>query len=330
MIRRRTFISLLTGGLPFLALRSFAQPVGRIVRVGYLSLLSPDPTSSGGEFFRGIREELAKRGYVVGRNIVFEERYALGQADKLPALAADLAESNVDVIVAGPTTAIRAAHVATTKIPIVMAFSGDDPVKSGFVKSLARPGTNVTGVTAQVRDIAPKWVELLRNVVGSIERVAVLTNPAQPEHASYLSVMQETLPAGMRLQIAEVRQRQYEEAFAGMRKEHTQGLVILGNVLFTQDSGQLADLALSYRLPSVYLFKAFPDAGGLMSYGPSHHEIFDLAAEYIDRILKGSRPGELPVRQPTKFELVINAKTAKTLGITIPQPLLLLANEVIQ
>lgn len=327
MIRRRAFIA---GGLALLTSRVLAQPAGKVFRLGYLSLLSPDPGSAGGVFFLGLQLALTKLGYVVDRNIVFEERFARGQADKLPALAAELVQSNVEVILAGPAIAIRAALNATSRIPIVMAFSGDDPVKNGFVKSIARPGTNVTGVTAQVRDIAPKWVEKLRDVMPGIERIAILANPARVEHADYVTVLQDTRPAGVRLQTVEIREpRQYQEAFSAATKARAQALVILPDAIFTQDAGRLAALALSHRLPSIYLFREFPAAGGLMAYGPDHHEIFDLAAEYVVNILKGANPGELPVRQPMNFELVVNARTAAALGLTIP-PSILAGAEVIR
>jgi putative ABC transport system substrate-binding protein len=199
------------------------------------------------------------------------------------------------------------------------------------VKSLAHPATNVTGVTAQVRDVAPKWVPLLLDVAPGIRRVAVLTNPAQAEHAMYINVMQNTLPAGIQLQIVEAGDpRQYEGAFATMNQAHAEALVILGNAIFTQDSTRLATLALSHRLPSIYLFRAFPDAGGLMSYGPDHHEIFDLASAYVDKILRGAKPGVLPVQQPTKFQLIVNEKTARALGLRFPQSIVARASEVIR
>ena len=331
MNRRRTIIGFLACGPLVTMQRSHAQPAGKVFLVGYLNLLSSDPESPGGQFFRGLRDRLAERGYVLGRNIAFDEKYANGQADRLPRLAAELVQSNVDVIVAGPAVAIRAASDATNKIPIVMAFSADDPVKSGFVKSLNHPGTNVTGVTAQGRDLAPKLVEHLLEFVPGVRHVAVLMNPAAAEHGAYFDAMQTRLPAGIRLQRVEAGQpRQYEDAFATMKSEHAEALVILGNAIFTQDSRQLASLALSHKLPSIYLYRTFPDEGGLMSYGPDHREIFELASEYVDKILKGTNPGMLPVRQPTKFELIVNERTAKALGLSVPRAVLARANEVIR
>ena len=276
-------------------------------------------------------EGLRRRGYVVGRDIVIEDKSADGKADRLPALASELVGLKVDLIVAGAAVAIRAAHDATTTIPIVMAFSGEDPVKSGFVASLGRPGGNVTGVTAVARDLAPKTLELLRDAVPGLTRVAILTNPARPEHAEYLRIVQAVRPQGMQLQVLEAAgPDQYAAAFAAMTQQHAQGLVIFGDVMFTRDSERLAELARLHALPSAYLHKAFVVAGGLMAYGPDLRQLLDLATKYIDQILKGANPGALPVQQPTTFKLAINIKTAKALGLTIPKSLLLRVDEVIE
>ena len=229
----------------------------------------------------------------------------------------------VDVIGAGHSSAIRAARDATTTIPIVMSFIGDDPVKSGFVTSLARPGGNVTGVTAVARDLAPKTLDLLRDAVPGLTRIAVLTNPARPEHTEYVRILQAVRPQRIELQVLEVRSpEQYDAAFAAMTKQRAEGLVILGDIMFTRDSKRLANLALLHRLPSVYLWNAFARAGGLMAYGPDLRQLLDLGTEYVDKILRGAKPGELPIQQPTSFKLVINATTAKALGMTIPQSVL--------
>jgi putative ABC transport system substrate-binding protein len=304
-----------------------AQPATKVIRIGTLVLTSLGNVTLA-EF---VGEALAKRGYAIGRGVVFVERNAEGRPDRLPALAGELVRLNVDVIVAGAAPAIRAAHDATSKIPVVMAFSGDDPVKAGFVASLGRPGGNVTGVTALARDLMPKMLEKLRDAAPGISRVAVLANPSRPEHAAYLNTMQATPPPGMQLQPFEAAgPEQLEAAFNAMTKAHVEGLVILGDVMFTRDSARLAELALSHRLPSVYLFSAYVQAGGLLAYGPSEPELLDLAADYVDKILKGSNPAEMPVQQPTKFDLEINMKTAKALGLAIPQALQQQAREVIR
>ncbi|MEJ8826918.1 ABC transporter substrate-binding protein [Variovorax humicola] len=304
-----------------------ARQAGRVYKIGVLSLTAFDGTTLA----RVVTEGLGRRGYVVGRNIVIEDKFADGKVDRLPALAAELVDFKVDLIVAGAAVAIRAAHDATRTIPIVMAFSGEDPVKSGFVASLGRPGGNVTGVTAVARDLAPKTLELLRDAVPGLTRVAVLTNPARPEHAEYLRVVQAVSPQGMQLQVFEAAgPDQYDAAFAAMTQQRADGLVIFGDVMFTRDSERLAELARLHALPSVYLHKAFVVSGGLMTYGPDLRQLLDLATEYVDKILKGANPGALPVQQPTTFKLAINIKTAKALGLTIPPSLLLRADEVIQ
>jgi len=304
-----------------------AQQVGRVYRIGVLSVTAFDGTTLA----KVITEGLRRRGYVVGRDILIEDKFADGKVDRLPALAAELVSLKVDLIVAGAAVAIRAAHDATTTIPIVMAFSGEDPVKSGFVTSLGRPGGNVTGVTAVARDLAPKTLELLRDAVPGLTRVAVLTNPARPEHAEYMRIVQAMRPQGMQLQVLEAAgPDQYDAAFSAMSQGHAEGLLIFGDVMFTRDSERLAELARLHALPSVYLHKAFVVAGGLMTYGPDLRQLLDLATEYVDKILKGANPGALPVQQPTTFKLAINIKTAKALGLTIPPSLLLRADEVIQ
>ena len=293
-----------------------AQPTGRVYRIGVLSLTTFDGTTLA----KVMAEGLSRRGYVVGRNIVIEDKSADGKVDRLPALASELVGLKVDLIVAGAAVAIRAAHDATTTIPIVMAFSGEDPVKSGFVASLGRPGGNVTGVTAVARDLTPKTLELLRDAVPGLTRVAVLINPTRPEHTEYLRIVQAVRPQGMQLQVLEAAgPDQYGAAFAAMTRQRAEGLVIFGDVMFTRDSKRLAELARLHALPSAYLHKAFAVAGGLMAYGPDLRQLLDLATEYIDKILKGANPGALPVQQPTTFKLAINIKTAKALGLTIPQ-----------
>jgi putative ABC transport system substrate-binding protein len=308
-----------------LSLAAAAQQAGRVYRIGILSLTSFENTTLAAVTIEG----LGRLGYVVGRNIVVEDKFADGKMERLPALAAELVRLKVDVIVAGSTVSVRAARDATTTIPIVMSFSGDDPVKSGFVTSLSRPGGNITGVTAFARDLAPKTIELLRDAVPGLTRLAVLTNPSRPEHAEYVRLVQAVRPQGMQLQVLEAASPdQYDAAFAAMTKQRAQGLVILGDLMFTRDSGRLAELALLHKLPSAYLWKAFGIAGGLMTYGPDLRQLLDGGTEYVDKILKGAKPGELPVQQPTTFKPAINMKTANALGLTIPPSLLARADEV--
>lgn len=314
---------------PLMPISAWAQQTGQTgrYRIGILSLAAFDGTTLA----RVIAEGLGKRGYVLGRDILIEDRFAEGKVDRLQALAAELVNLKVDLIVAGSAVAIRAAHDATPTIPIVMAFSGEDPVKSGFVASLGRPGGNVTGVTAVARDMAPKTLEMLRYAVPGLTRVAILANPARPEHAEYVRVIRAARPQGVHLLVLEATAPdQYEAAFAAMTRQQAEGLVILGDVMFTRDSERLAQLARLHGLPSAYLHKAFAVAGGLMTYGPDLRQLLDLATDYIDKILQGAHPSALPVQQPTRFNLAINTKTAKALGITIPPSLLHRADEVIQ
>jgi len=329
-MNRRNFNRALAGALVAASDDAFCQQsvkATNVYRIGVLSLTSFGNTTLA----KVLVKPLEARGLIVGRDITWEERVAEGNAERLPSLAAELVRLNVDLIVAGPAVAIRAAHNATTTIPIVMAFSGDDPVTSGFVASLARPGGNVTGVTAQVRDFAPKWLELLRDVLPGITRIAVLTNPARPEHLQYAKMLEAARPPGVQLQtMGAGAPDQYEAAFAEMSRERANALIILGDVVFSRDSGRLAALALAHRLPSIYLFRDFVVSGGLLAYGPDEGQLLELAALYIDKILKGANPAELPVEQPTRFRLAINLKTARTLGLTIPEAVRLRADDVIQ
>ena len=326
MLRKAAFafVFALSIGSLMLPLTVQAQQTGKVYRIGVLSFTTFENTTLAAV----ITEGLASLGYTVGRNIVIEDKFAEGKVDRLPALASELVRLNVDVIVAGNTFAIRAAQDATTTIPIVMAFSGDDPVKNGFVASLARPGGNVTGVTTVARDLAPKMVDVLRDAAPGLARIAVLTNPARPEHTEYVRILQAARPQRIELQIFEARSPdQYDAAFAAMTKQRAEGLVILGDIMFTRDSARLAALALSHKLPSVYLYKAYFLAGGLIAYGPDLRETINLALPYVDKILKGANPGDLPVQQPTTFKLYVNTKTAKTLGLALSQSLLQRADD---
>ena len=246
----------------------------RVHRIGVLSLTSFEGTTLAAVTTEG----LTRLGYSVGRNLVVEDNFADGKVERLSALAAELVRLNADVIVAGHTSAIRAARDATTRIPIVMSFIGDDPVKSGIVTSLARPGANITGVTAVARDLAPKTVDLLRDAVPGLTRMAVLTNPSRPEHAEYVRLIHEVRPEGMQVQVLEAANPdQYDAAFAAMAKQRAEGLLIVGDIMFTRDSRRLAELALAHTLPSVYLWNVYARAGGLMAYGPDLRQLLDLA-----------------------------------------------------
>jgi putative ABC transport system substrate-binding protein len=305
------------------------QQPAKVPGVGYLTPWSDsDPGRQRG--LEAFRQGLRELGYVDGQNIAIESRSAEGKDDRLPALAADLVRSKVDVIVAQSGAATRAAQQATRTIPIVMSLA-NDPVGSGLVASLARPGGNVTGLTIMAPDLVGKRLELLKEVVPKVSRVALLWNPDNPANAAMSREAEAAARAlGVRLQTLETRNHQeIEDAFAAMIRERTGAFLVLSDAIFFTQRRQIAELAAKGRLPSITGTRDYPDAGGLMAYGPDQLDLERRAATFVDRILKGAKPGDLPVEQPTKFELVINLKTAKALGLTIPPSLLARADQVI-
>jgi len=301
-----------------------AQQAAKVPRVGYLSLAPALGTVT-------VRQGLREMGYVEGRDIEFVDRSADAWSDRLPALAAELVRLNVDVIVAASPPAIQAAKGATKTVPIVM-LSGGDAVRSGFVVSLARPGGNITGVALLASALMAKQLDLLKQLLPTVSRVAVLWDPSMESVAEGSKGLQDVGRAlGMRLQFVEARRStEFDGAFTEMAKDHAGALVVMGSPTFLRDQRRIVDLAAKHRLPAVYLLKEDAEAGGLMAYGPNLSDLARRAAVYVDKILKGAKPGDLPVEQPTKFELVINAKTAKALGLTIPPSVLLRADRVIQ
>jgi putative ABC transport system substrate-binding protein len=277
---------------------------------------------------QGLRE----LGWVDGKNIVIEYRWAEGRADRLPDLAAELVRLKVDVIFAANTSVALAAKNATGTIPIVMA-TGGDPVGLGLVASLARPGGNVTGLSFSVgMETVGKGLELLKETVPKVRRVAVLSNPANPSHALAIKNVSDAARAvRMQLQLLEARgPNEFDNAFAAMARERAEALLVVLDPFFGIHRAQLRDLAAKNRLPAMYGSREYPEAGGLMSYGADFRHNFRRSATYVDKILKGAKPADLPIEQPTRFELVINMKTAKALGLTIPQSLLLRADQVIE
>jgi putative ABC transport system substrate-binding protein len=303
-----------------------AQQPPRVPKRGLLRVGSlPDANVAG--FLQGLRDP----GYVEGQNIVIEYRWAEGKLERLPTLASDLVRLKVEVIVTGGLEASLAAKTATRLIPIVAA-TGADPVSSGLVASLARPGGNITGLTVINVDLAGKRLELLKEAVPGASRVAVLRNRANGAHALLWTETQRAARSlSVQLQSHEVRgANEFERAFAAMARDRAGALLLAPDEMFWTYRGQIVDLAAKTRLPGMFDFKGFVDAGGLMAYGPNFPDMFRRAATYVDKILKGAKPGDLPVEQPTKFELLINLKTAKALGLTIPQSVLLRADEVIR
>ena len=306
-----------------------AQPPEKVPRVGYLvSGSHSDPQRQ--RLFEAFRQGLRDVGYVEGQNIAIEPRWAEGKDDRFPALVADLVRLKVDVIVTQSGAATRAAQQATRTIPIVMALS-NDAVGSGLVASLARPGGNVTGLTVMSPALVGKQFQLLKEMVPKLSRVALLTNPANPASAPFLREAETPVRTlGVRLQTLEVRNSQeIDSAFAAMTRERAGALLILPDVLFLNQRRQIAEVATNRRLPTVYGVREYAEAGGLMSYGASQLDLVRRAATFVDKILKGAKPADLPIEQPTKFELVINLRTATAIGLTIPLSLLQRADQII-
>jgi putative ABC transport system substrate-binding protein len=326
---RRAFIQVIAGGLLAAPLAAEGQRPAKVHRVGWLGLASPGP-----EVLRivdGLRQGLREQGYVEGRDIAFEYRWAHGRADQLPDLAAELARLKVDIIVVANTPGAHAAKRATTTIPIV--FVGPDPLSTGLVASLGRPGGNITGVTlVPGPEIVGKYLHLIKEAVPKVSRVAVLWN--QGSQIAPLMVREAEVAArALQLQVQSVGVRgadEFEGAFAAMTKERASGVVVLADPVSFLHRKQLAELAARSWLPAMYALAEHVEAGGLMAYSANFAEAARRSAIYVDKILKGARPGDLPVEQPTKFELVINLKTAKALGLTIPPSLLQRADQVIE
>jgi putative tryptophan/tyrosine transport system substrate-binding protein len=323
------YLVLLACGILLLSLAAEAQPPTKVHRIGRLSGWSPSPDPHVEVF----RQQLHALGYVEGHNLVLELRYAEGQAERLRDLAAELVQLQVDVIMAEGTAAIRAAQQATRTIPIVMAATAD-PVGQGFVASLAHPGGNITGLSFLSAALPGKRLELLKETLPQSTRAAALVNPAFP---AYASVMHNLTGAarvlGLHLHVMEVhRVDELATAFAAMTQAGVDAVIVLEDaVLLTSQRGRLvADLAVTSRLPMMCSWRAMAVAGCLMSYGPDQSDIIRRAAAYVDKLLKGATPADLPVEQATKFDLVINLKTAHVLGITIPPLILFQANEVIR
>ena len=330
---RRTVLSAaLAIGLVACSLGAGAQPAPRVPRIGYLAfnLAAADPRLRDA-FLQGLRD----LGYVEGRNVQIEYRDAEGKTERFPALAAELVVLKVDVIVAAAgTLGTLAAKRATTTLPIVFPVVGD-PVAERIVVSLARPGGNVTGLALLSPDLLVKSVELVKQAVPGARRVALLLKPdSGPEHALKERVKATDDAAralGMQLKLVEARvPEDIDRAFADMAKARADAVIVAATPLFDVHRRRLVDLAVKNRLPTVFQFRSSVEAGGLMSYGPDNADLFRRAAGYVDKILKGARPADLPVEQPTKFEMVINLRTAKALGLTIPPSLLQRAEHVIQ
>ena len=307
------------------SLRSFAQPqTPRLVRIGYLGLSSTSSYAGGVE---ALRASLRDLGYVEGKNLVIESRWAEGRNDRLPELAAELVRLRVDIIVATQTPAVQAAKQATNSIPIVMAPAGD-PVGTGFIASLARPGGNVTGMSAQISELAAKNLELMREMLPSVSRVAVLLNEADPFAKPLLEHLERAgRSLGLQLQTIAVRaEDEFDVVFTDMVRNRADAVYVQGSL----PRNRAIELALKHRLAAFTSAPGFAEAGGLMSYVGVFADLYREAAIFVDKILKGAKPADLPVEQPTQFELAINLKTAKALGIKIPYSILVRTTKLIE
>jgi putative ABC transport system substrate-binding protein len=328
-VKRREFITLVGAGVAWpIAVRS-QQQVEKVYRLGFLT---PGSFGAVPHLDEAFQQGLRELGWVEGQNIITDYRFADGKFDRLPDLAAELVRLKVDIIVAAATPSSAAAKHATDAIPIVMIAAGD-PVGAGLITSLARPGGNVTGSSFSVgMETFGKELELLKEVMPGVRRVAVLSNPATPNQRLAISNIESAAQSlAMELQLLEARDaKEFDTAFGAIAKERLSALLVVADSLFILHRKQLVDLAAANHLTVAYGYKEHVEAGGLMSYGPSLSDIWRRSATFVNKILKGAKPGDLPVEQPTKFELVINVKAAKALGITVPPTLLVRADEVIE
>jgi putative ABC transport system substrate-binding protein len=324
---RRTFMASMVGAVLSAPLAAEAQQAGKVYRVGFLW----DSPAVWPHALEGFRQGLRDLGWVEGRNIVVEYRWAEGQFDRLPTLVEELVRLKVDIIVAPASIYAEAAKRATSTIPIVFA-SHADPIGTGHVDSLARPGGNITGLTVMMSETAAKSLELLEEAVPGLSRVAVVWDPATPSHRPALDAVEVRGRAlGLQVQRLAVRgATEFDGAFSTIVRERASGVLVLSTPLFLGRARRLAELAMKHKLPTMFGPREHVEAGGLLSYSPDRADLYRRAAIYVDKILKGAKPADLPVQQATKFELVINMKTAKAIGLTIPPSFLSRADQVIQ
>jgi putative ABC transport system substrate-binding protein len=327
-IGRRELLAALGGAAVAWPLAAGAQQTGKVWRIGFLSAVARSAASgSYASFVQGMRE----LGYVEGKDFVIEWRSVEGKYERFPEIAEELVRLKVDVFVTGVTAALPALKRATTTIPIVMAYS-TDPVGSGLVASLVHPGGNITGLAGSSDDSSPKQLELLTTIVPNVSRIGLLGNPGTETYSSVLSNAQDAAQkVGLSLVPIEARnQREIEDAFATFAKERVPAVMVAVDAVFFGQRWRIAELALTNRLATMFALREYAEAGGLMSYGENIADFFRRAASFVDKIFKGAKPGDLPIEQPTKFNLVINRKTADALGVTIPPQLYIFADEVIE
>jgi putative ABC transport system substrate-binding protein len=327
-IRRRDFITLLGGAAATWPLAARAQQAGRIYRIG---VLETSPAASNAANFDALRKGLRELGYVEGQNLVLDYRSADGRPERYPQLVAELLHLNVDLIVTRGTPAVMAAKNATETIPVVMAASGE-PVGTGVVAGLARPGGNVTGLSALTTELVAKRLELMRETVAGIRRIAFLQNMGNPVAPSQWEELNTAaLSLGLEAQLLDVRKPEdIAQAFDTAIAQRADAILVGNDTVTLVHRRQVVELAVKHRLPAMYNNREFIDAGGLMAYGVSYPDLYRRAAIFVDKIFKGAKPADLPVEQPTKFELMINLKAAKALGLDIPATVLARADEVIE
>jgi putative ABC transport system substrate-binding protein len=324
-MERRTFLAMVPAGLlaaPFVADAQQAK----VYRIGILSTGNPRSTA----IFQALEQRLHELGYIEGQNLAIEFRNAEGRIDRLPGLAAELVRLNVDVVIVASDPGTRAVREASAKIPIVIVSVNYDPIALGYIKSLARPGTNVTGVLFLHRELTAKRIELFKEILPTVNRVCVLSDPQGADQLRALEAANRSM--GLKLQVLQLGNPSYdfESAFRIAMRARAEALYVLTTPVIFRERSTIAQLALKNRLPTSFAHREHVDAGGLMSYGPNFEDMWRLAAVFVDKILKGAKAADLPVEQPTKFELVINLKTAKALGLTIPPSVLLRADQVIE
>ncbi len=330
MNARRSLVLTLGAALLVAPLGSFAQQQGKVWRIGFLSSRRR-PASLDSDYYGAFPRRMSELGYVEGKNLIIEWRFANGEYERLPGMAAELVQLKVDAIMALGPPGVIAAQKATTTIPVVMVVSVD-PVGAGFIRSLAQPGGNITGLSNLAGDLSSKQLELLLTIVPRLSRVAILVNPANAAHAAIpKNVQAAAQKAGIKVLAVEAQTPQeIEGAFSRMVRENAGAVIVALDPFFIQQVLQIAAQATKHRLPSIFAFREAAEAGGLLSYGQNQVDIYRSAAGYVDRIFKGARPGDLPVEQPTILELFVNRKTATALGLTIPHSLLISADKVIE
>jgi putative ABC transport system substrate-binding protein len=324
-MRRREFITLLGGVAVTWPLAASAQ--SKTPRIGFMG---NSTAALEANLVDAFREGLREHGYEEGRNIVIEYRWADGEYERFPALVAELIAAKVEVIVTAGTPAALAMKKATTTVPLVMVAVGD-PVGTGLVPSLARPGANLTGLSSVAPDLEGKRLQLLREVVPALSHVAMFINSLNPFHVSSMRQARAAAQTmGIKLQLHDIRKSEdLDDAFAAIRKERPDAVLILADRVFLHNRERMIDLTKEQRLPNVNAYKELVEVGGLMSYGPSYEDMHKRAAIYVDKILKGAKPADLPIEQPSKFTFIVNLKAAKALGVTVPSQLLGLADELI-